>query len=213
MVASAGGASGPLPRAAEALLAFWFGGEPLVGEALGERMRTWFSVDPAFDAELRARFEPLVRMAAAGALDTWAASPRGRLALILLLDQLPRNLYRGEPRAFATDAQALAWTLSGMDAGLDRALPPIERTFFYMPMQHAEDLGVQERGVAVFEALAREAPPALRPALGDNAAYAVLHRDLIARFGRFPHRNRALARATTADEEKALTEGGARFGQ
>ena len=170
-------------------------------------------MDPAFDAELRARFEPLVREAAAGALDAWAVSPRGRLALILLLDQLPRNLFRGEPRAFATDAQALAWTLSGMDAGLDRALPPIERTFFYMPMEHAEDLAVQERGVAAFQALAREAPPALRAALEGSAAYAVLHRDLIARFGRFPHRNSVLARAATADEERYLAEGGARFGQ
>ena len=200
-------------HASEPLLAFWFGSEPLEGAALAARMHTWFSVDPAFDAELRARFEPLVPEAAAGALAAWATSARGRLALILLLDQLPRNLFRGERRAFATDAQALAFSLSGIDAGLDRALPPIERTFFYMPTQHAEDLDVQERGVALFQALAREAPPVLRAALDDNVAYAVLHRDLIARFGRFPHRNRVLARAATADEEKFLAEGGARFGQ
>ena len=213
MAESDGEASGLELPAGEILLAFWFGREPLLGKLLGERMRTWFSVDPVFDAELRARFAPLVLEAAAGELDAWAASPRGRLALILLLDQLPRNLYRGEPSVFATDAQALAWTLTGIAAGLDRALPPIERTFFYMPMQHAEDLGMQERGVALFQALAREAPPELRPALEDSAAYAVLHRDLIARFGRFPHRNRLLARAATADEEKFLAEGGARFGQ
>ena len=103
---------------AEALLAFWFGHEPLEGDALARRMRTWFAADPAFDAELRARFAPLVRDAAEARRDAWAAQPRGRLALILLLDQLPRNLYRGEARAFATDARALAWTLSGIEAGL-----------------------------------------------------------------------------------------------
>jgi uncharacterized protein (DUF924 family) len=198
---------------AEALLEFWFGHEPLEGDALARRMRTWFAADPAFDAELRARFAPLVRDAAEARLDAWAAQPRRRLALILLLDQLPRNLHRGEARAFATDARALAWTLSGIEAGLDRSLAPLERAFFYMPMQHAEDLAVQERSVAAFRALAREAPPALRSTLADSAAYAERHRDLVARFGRFPHRNRVLGRASTVDEERFLAEGGERFGQ
>jgi uncharacterized protein (DUF924 family) len=197
----------------EALLAFWFGGEPLLGAALDARSRIWFTADPAFDAELRARFGPLVEDAAAGALDAWAATPRGRLALILLLDQLPRNLHRGQARAFATDPQALAWALSGIDAGMDRALAPIERTFFYLPLQHAEDLAIQERQIAAYAALAREAPPELTRALEGNLEYARLHRDLIARFGRFPHRNRALGRAHTAEEKRYLAEGGSRFGQ
>jgi uncharacterized protein (DUF924 family) len=197
----------------EDLLAFWFGDEPLVGEALGARMRTWFSADPAFDAELRARFAPLADEAARGALDPWSTSPRGRLALILLLDQLPRNLHRGQARAFATDPQALACALSGIEAGLDRSLSPIERTFFYLPMQHAEDLAMQERQLAAFRALLREATPELRPALESSVEFALLHRDLIARFGRFPHRNRALGRASTPDEEKFLVEGNSSFGQ
>ena len=197
----------------EALLASWFGSEALVGEALDARMRIWFTADPAFDAELRARFGPLVEQAAAGALEGRAAGPRGRLALILLLDQLPRNLHRGQARAFATDPQALACALSGIEAGLDRALSPIERTFFYLPMQHAEDLAMQERQLAAFRALLLEATPELRPALESSVEFALLHRDLIARFGRFPHRNRALGRASTPDEEKFLSDGGSSFGQ
>jgi uncharacterized protein (DUF924 family) len=208
-----GGASGIEPYGAETLLAFWFGNAPLCGAALERRMQAWFTPDAAFDAELRARFAPLVREAALGALDAWAQTPRGRLALILLLDQLPRNLFRGEARAFATDPQALAWSLSGIEAGLDRALAPLERTFFYLPLQHAEDLSVQERSVEAFAALAREAEPPLRGELEGHVAYAVRHRDLIARFGRFPHRNRALGRASTRQEEQHLAADAERFGQ
>jgi uncharacterized protein (DUF924 family) len=199
--------------AAEALLAFWFGHGPQAGASPAERQRQWFASDPAFDAALRARFGPLVDDAAAGRLDVWCASPRGRLALILLLDQLPRNLFRGQARAFATDAAASACTLAGIDAGHDRALNLIERSFFYLPLQHAEDLALQELSVAKCEALALEAPPALRDALAAGVEYAVLHRDLIARFGRFPHRNRVLGRSPTAAETRHLAEGGQRFGQ
>jgi uncharacterized protein (DUF924 family) len=209
----AGGTGGPAPSAAEALLGFWFGRAPLSDAAFAERQRKWFAADPGFDAALRARFAPLVADAAAGALDAWCASPRGRMALILLLDQLPRNLFRGEARAFATDPQALACTLAGIDAGHDRALPLVERSFFYLPLQHAEDLAMQELCVAMCDALVREAPPARRAALEDFAVYAVRHRDLIARFGRFPHRNRVLGRAPTAAETQYLAGGGERFGQ
>ncbi len=202
-----------MPSAAEALLDFWFGRGRLSDAELAARQRLWFTADPAFDAALRARFAPLVADAAAGALDVWCASPRGRMALILLLDQLPRNLFRGQPRAFATDPQALACTLAGIDAGHDRALSIVERSFFYLPLQHAEDLAMQERCVAMCEALVREAPPARRASLEDFVVYAVRHRDLIARFGRFPHRNRVLGRAPTAAEEQHLAEGGERFGQ
>lgn len=203
----------PEPSAAQALLAFWFGRAPLTDAELAERQRRWFSADPAFDAALRGRFGPLVGDAAAGALEPWCATPRGRLALILLLDQLPRNLFRGEARAFATDPQALACALAGLEAGHDRALSLVERSFFYLPLQHAEDLAMQERCVALCEALAREAPPARRRSLEDFVVYAVRHRDLIARFGRFPHRNHVLARTSTPAELRHLAEGGERFGQ
>jgi uncharacterized protein (DUF924 family) len=212
-VKTGSGVPAPEPCAAEALLAFWFGRAPLVDAALAERQRTWFTPDPAFDAALRARFAPLVADAAAGALDAWCATPRGRLALILLLDQLPRNLFRGQARAFATDPQALACALAGMEAGHDRALSIVERSFFYLPLQHAENLAMQDLSVAMCEALVREAPPARRGSLEDFVAYAVRHRDLIARFGRFPHRNRVLERASTPAEEQHLAEGGERFGQ
>jgi uncharacterized protein (DUF924 family) len=146
-------------------------------------------------------------------LDVWCASPRGRLALILLLDQLPRNLFRGQARAFATDAAACACTLAGIDVGHDRALAHVERSFFFLPLQHAEDLALQDLSVAMCQALAQDAPPELRTALDEGVEYAVLHRDLIARFGRFPHRNRVLGRSSTAAETQYLAEGGRRFGQ
>jgi uncharacterized protein (DUF924 family) len=199
--------------AAEALLELWFGREPLVGAALSERMGVWFGTSPEFDALLRERFAALVDAAAAGRLDAWAASPRGRLALILLLDQLPRNLFRGEARAFATDSRALALALDGIEAGHDRALGWQERLFFYLPLEHAEDLAVQERSLALFGSLAAEAPPELREPFEGNLEWARSHHDLIARFGRFPHRNRALGRASSADEQRFLAQGGTRFGQ
>jgi uncharacterized protein (DUF924 family) len=195
------------------LLELWFGREPLAGDAVSERMRVWFGTDPGFGAALRERFAPLVDDAAAGRLDAWAARPRERLALILLLDQLPRNLFRGAARAFATDARALALALAGIEAGHDRALGWLERLFFYLPLEHAEDLAVQERSLAMFGALAAEAPPELRGELEGSLEWARSHRDVIARFGRFPHRNRALGRTSSADEQRFLAEGGARFGQ
>jgi uncharacterized protein (DUF924 family) len=206
-------AGGAVPSAAEAVLDFWFGPARLSEAELAERQRLWFATNPSFDAALRSRFAPLVADAAAGALDVWCASPRGRMALILLLDQLPRNLFRGDARAFATDPQALACALAGLEAGHDRALSLVERSFFYLPLQHAEDLAMQERCVALCDALAREAPPAQRASLEEACVYAVRHRDLIARFGRFPHRNHVLGRAPTAAEAKHLAEGGERFGQ
>jgi uncharacterized protein (DUF924 family) len=173
--------------ALDELLAFWF--------APGTKPR-WFAKDGAFDAELRDRFGPLAAAAAEGRLARRAGTPRGALGLVLLLDQLPRNLHRGDPRAFAQDEKARAVASAALAAGHDAALGPDERLFLYLPFEHSEDLADQERAVELF---GRLGDPEL---LG----YAVRHRDIVARFGRFPHRNAVLGRPSTA-EELAFLEG------
>jgi uncharacterized protein (DUF924 family) len=166
-----------------ALLDFWFA---------PETAKKWFDKDPAFDAALREHFGTLQQSAASGALDHWAATAHGALALVLLLDQLPRNLYRGDARAYATDAKARAMADAALARGFDRGLPMAQRQFFYLPFEHAEDLAAQQRCCMLFT----EDAEALK--------YAEAHRDIIARFGRFPHRNAALGRDSTPEETEFL---------
>ena len=155
----------------------------------------WYVKDPAFDAEVRARLLPLYGRAAAGELAAWRVSARGCLALVILLDQVPRNVFRGEPRGFATDAQALAVTKQALDRGLDRQLTQVERVFLYLPLEHCESLADQELCVTLIGAL--DENPEWRD-------HAVRHRDIVARFGRFPHRNTALGRESTLEEAAFL---------
>ncbi len=205
----------PVPhRGVEELLAFWFEFDAGDAMAVDDRMRRWFSSTPDEDLELERRFGALARKAADGALDQLAASPRGRLGLIVLLDQLPRNLYRRRPEAFATDSRALALCVDGLDKGFDAALAPVERIFFCMPLQHAEDRAIQARAVETFRTLAAlPAPPPLAAALRNCADYAVAHRDIVERFGRFPYRNRILGRQSTRAELEFLAASGTSFGQ
>jgi uncharacterized protein (DUF924 family) len=174
------------------ILAFWFAPEtrPL-----------WFERDPAFDADIARRFGPMIEEAADGRLAFWGKEPEGALALCLLLDQFPRNIWRGTPRAFAYDIFALGVAEEALAAGHDRALPPDRRLFLYLPLEHSEDLGRQERCVALMAALGD-------PILLD---YAVRHRDIVARFGRFPHRNAILGRDSTPEEQAFLEEPGSSF--
>jgi uncharacterized protein (DUF924 family) len=201
----------PIDRARE-VREFWFGRAPLSAETLRQRQSLWFSPSPearrVWDEAIRARFGALVEQATSGALDAWADSPRRRLALILLLDQFPRHVYRGTARAFAADAKALSLSLTGIQSGADAALECLERMFFYMPLQHAEAPEVQEESVAAFRRLREEAPEALRPTLTEALEAALEHRTVIERFGRFPGRNRALGRATTTEEQAFLKMGG-----
>jgi uncharacterized protein (DUF924 family) len=197
---------------------FWFGKLPLSPEQLNRRMQLWFggdSVSPEqrqhMDDAIRDRYEPLMQEAAAGRLDSWADGPRRRLSLILLLDQFPRNIYRGTARAFAYDAQALGLAISGMQSGADAALNPVERMFFYMPLQHSEVREVQDESVAAYRRLVMEAPDSLKEIFAGTLEYAERHRDLIERFGRFPHRNEVLGRASTKEEDAYLREGGDNF--
>lgn len=202
---------------ARAVLDYWFGSGSRADPALEARMRFWFGGDPREqqlqrDAEIRERFGDLMQRAERGELDAWADGPRRRLALILLLDQFPRNAYRGTARAFAADSKALALALSGMQAGADAALSPAERLFFYMPLQHAESPEAQDESVAAFRRLLAEAPQDSRAMFESALQYAELHRDIVRRFGRFPYRNRVLGRATTP-EELAWLRDAPTFGQ
>jgi uncharacterized protein (DUF924 family) len=208
----------PQPAAFD-VLNFWFGPRPYTLAQVQQHMRLWFGephapeLTPQADELIRERFSDLTRAAAAGNLSAWEAGPRRRLALILLLDQFPRNIFRGTARAFAQDRLALSLTLSGMQFGADATLDPVERIFFYMPLMHAEDPDVQEEGIAAFRRLCSEAPPEMLAIFEANLASAIEHRDLIARFGRFPHRNRSLGRETTADEASWLAAQDKSFGQ
>jgi uncharacterized protein (DUF924 family) len=165
--------------------------------------RLWFGGGEALDAEMRVRFRALVDAARGGDLDTWAASPRGRLALIILLDQLPRNIFRGAPQAYASDGKAQGLSTQGIEAGMDRRLALSERQFFYMPLVHAEDPGLQALSFAKFAELAREADEIL--------GHAKAHAEVVERFGRFPARNDILGRVSSSEEDAFLASGQGRF--
>ncbi len=192
----------PTATRPQEVLDFWFGreGEP----GYGEFREAWFRKDPEFDREIRVRFEDLYEEAAAGALDGWRESARGCLALVILLDQFPRNMYRGDPRSYATDAKAQEVSEYAVDHALDRELPEFQRAFLYMPFMHSEDLGHQRRAVELFGTLEEWGN-------SDPAHYAVLHMEIVERFGRFPHRNEILGRPTTPEEAEFLEQPGSSF--
>jgi uncharacterized protein (DUF924 family) len=193
-----------IPAEAQAVLDFWFGapGSPTSGLSRPE----WWRKDAAFDAEIRARFGALIERALRGELESWAATPQGALAQVLLLDQFTRNAFRDTARAFAGDARALAAAQAMVGRRQDEALPPEQRAFAYMPYEHAEGLAAQDEAVRLFGRLA-----ALSPTHTDQLGYARRHRAIVERFGRFPHRNRILGRRSTAEEEAFLQEPGSGF--
>lgn len=197
----------------EAVLAFWLGEAARDPGALPERVAFWFEADPATDEAVRARFAGWPEAAARGAFDAWREAPRSALARVLVLDQLPRNLHRGRPEAFAFDAAALAAAREARARGFETQLAPVEAAFLLVPFEHAEDRAVQEEGVRAFEALAARAAPPWREPMETFLEHARAHRDIVARFGRFPHRNVLLGRASTPAERAFLAEGGATFGQ
>ncbi|MFI4867980.1 MAG: DUF924 family protein [Steroidobacterales bacterium] len=207
------------PPSAQDLLAFWFGPRPYGAAQIQQHSRIWFGepgapeLTPQTDELIRERYGELTLEAECGGLTAWESGPRRRLALILLLDQFSRNIYRGTARAYAQDLRALSLTVSGMQFGADATLDPVERLFFYMPLMHAESLDVQEESVAAFRRLVEEAPAELRATFEDSLQAAVMHRDIIARFGRFPYRNRVLKRDSTRAELEWLASEGKRFAQ
>ena len=195
-----------LPLEAAAVLDFWF--LPPGAPGHNRYRAEWFRKDSAFDETIRTRFADLVDQAIAGGLRDWEADADGSLARILLLDQFPRNLFRGEARAFAGDAEALALAERLVGSGQDKNLPPIRRMFAFLPFEHSESMIAQERSVALFAALRREAQDEVFDNVYD---YAERHRAVVERFGRFPHRNAMLGRASTPEEGEFLKQPGSSF--
>ena len=175
------------PFSATAIVGFWTEVGPT----------RWFKKDAAFDDEFRARFAAEHGAAASGALDGWATTADGALALMILLDQYPRNSFRGTARMFATDSKALSIAKQAIAQGFDLSVDAALRSFLYLPFMHSEHLADQDRALELYATLGSE-----------SQRYAIVHRDIIVRFGRFPHRNAVLGRATTAEEQAFLDEGG-----
>lgn len=188
------------PGAREVLF-FWFGAPP----EQGKRHKRWFEKDPAFDRLIAERFFPLYEKAARGELAHWQERPADCLALILILDQFPRNMFRGTARAFAADPLALEAARHAVAQGFDRTFPPVERLFAYLPFEHSERLEDQLTACELIE------PLKAFPETADAYPYAVAHRDIIQRFGRFPHRNSILGRASSAEEIEFLKQPGSSF--
>ncbi len=193
-----------MPAQAAAILQFWFGAE---GSAEYELQRPeWFRKDAEFDALIARTFGPLIDAALVGRLASWARAPQSALAQVLLLDQFTRNAFRDSPRAFAGDVRACAAAEAMVATAQDQALPMLQRSFVYLPFEHSEQLSQQHDSVRLFSALVQQAPE-----LGSMLDYAERHRAVIERFGRFPHRNAALGRRSTADELSFLAQPGSRF--
>lgn len=189
------------------ILDFWFGQE--TDPEYGTERSQWFTKNPDFDDQMRSLFLPHYNLAASGKLESWQAQPASCLALIILLDQFPRNAFRDTPQAFATDPLALAATNFALDRQFDQALLPVQRWFIYLPLEHDENLANQERSVQLFLALKDD--PQNNPHNSDTYNYALRHRDIIAKFGRFPHRNAILGRKSTPAEIEFLQQPGSSF--
>ncbi len=187
----------------EPVLEYWFGNDPNCSPK-----PFWFKSTDELDADIRARFGDQLARARRGELDGWADQPRGRLGLVITLDQLSRNIYRNRKEAYDSDPKAQELSVQGIDTGHDRKLAFMERAFLYMPLMHAENLAMQERGVQVFQQLAKEASDHEQAKfINGNADYAERHRVVIEKFGRFPHRNEILGRESTEAEKAQLATG------
>ncbi|MCH8943709.1 MAG: DUF924 domain-containing protein [Proteobacteria bacterium] len=197
----------------DAILLFWFKEQELSGPQIDRRMDIWFGTDPVLDHEIEKEFGDDVAAASEGRLDHWAEDPHGRLALILLIDQFRRNIYRNSAEAFSMDKLALKLCVEGAMEKKDIGLTPLQRIFFYMPLQHAESRKVQEKSVNLYNRLAEAVSPTYRETLLTIAQFAELHRDIIDQFGRFPHRNKMLNRDNTAEEDEYLATDSPDFGQ
>ncbi len=195
------------------VLDFWFCSSALDSPQLDSRMDRWFGASDELDEQIRQEFSLLIEQATSGQLDDWTKTPKGRLALIILLDQFCRNVYRGTAQAFTHDRKALRIAIEGTMAGDHKQLNSVERMFFFMPLQHAESLKIQEKSVGIFNALAQTVSGTLHETFLTTAQFAELHRDIVAEFGRFPHRNAVLGRANSSAETAYLAGDTPSFGQ
>ena len=195
----------------DAVLDFWFGAPGSAAEVAARQRTLWFAKSAANDQIVAERFAETLVAAGRGELDDWAATPRGRLALIVVLDQFPHHIHRGHGQSFAYDALSLALAMEMIERGEDAHVTPIERVFVYLPLEHAESMAMQDWSVALYETLADEAAAAERQLFDGFLDYARKHRDVVARFGRFPHRNELLGRPSTTEEIEFLKQPGSRF--
>lgn len=198
-------------EAADSIHEFWFGTDKDDVKAADQQKKLWWSKDTALDDLIAQRFKQLTVAAGDGSLNSWSTNPRGLLALILLTDQFPRNMYRGTPDSFAYDHIALQWSSQALRQGVDQLLRPIERVFVYLPLEHSESIADQKRAVQLFEQLAKDVPATQKTTFDGFLQFAIRHRDVIARFGRFPHRNEILRRPSTEEEIVFLKTAGSSF--
>lgn len=192
----------------EDVLYFWLGapGDPPLRNA-----EKWWKKDPAFDDECRTKFGHLIEAGVRGELADWKKTPHGRLGLVILFDQLSRNVFRNTARSFSQDPLARDVVLEAIALGDERVFSPVERSFLYMPLMHAEDVGLQHQCVASFNRLAAQAPAELKGYVENSLKYAQKHEEIVERFGRFPHRNAILGRESTKEEEAFLKTPGSGF--
>ena len=190
---------------------FWFGDHPDDSVVARQQLGLWWSKKPAVDRQIRERFESTLLAAGNKQLSNWETTAQGVLALVILHDQFPRNMYRGTPRSFAFDAQARRFCRLGLQPDFYRTLRPIERSFLHLPLTHSELLADQEQAVALDAALVDQVPASHKECFAGYLSSAVRHRDIIARFGRFPHRNRILQRPSTPEEQLFLQQPGSSF--
>ncbi len=197
----------------DAVLTFWFEDRRLTAPQIDGRMDTWFGKDVVFDQQVATLFSEDVERASEGQLDHWAHTTRGRLALILLLDQFRRNIYRNTQAAFAKDRAALKLCVEGAMQNMDKGLTPIQCVFFYMPLQHAESRRVQVKSREIYRRLVDAVSPTYKETFETICQFAELHADIVERFGRFPHRNKLLNRDNSPQENEYLTGEIPNFGQ
>jgi uncharacterized protein (DUF924 family) len=195
----------------EDVLDFWFGKPGPATEVAGRQRSLWFGKSAANDLEVTDRFAGTLIAAGAGLLDHWTHTPRNQLALIVVLDQFPHHIHRNQGQSFAYDAQSLAFAQAMIRSGDANRVAPIERVFVYLPLEHAESLALQDESVALYAQLEADASEVERPLFKGFLDYAQQHRDVVARFGRFPHRNELLGRPSTAEEIAFLKQPGSRF--
>ncbi|MDP9109054.1 MAG: DUF924 domain-containing protein [Pseudomonadota bacterium] len=198
-------------ESARAIGDFWFGAAADDKLVASQQTRLWWIKNPDTDQRIRERFAGTTAAAARGELNGWARQPAGLLALILLTDQFPRNMYRNTPAAFAHDALAQQWALDGLARGIDQRMRPIERVFMYLPLEHAESPQLQARSVELFTRLFQDVPAQHVETFRGFLVYALRHRSVISRFGRFPHRNAILGRESTPEEREFLAKPGSSF--
>lgn len=193
-----------IPERALEILDFWFGYLPNVDFFPKEKIPLWFNGDSSIDKQITNLFSEDVEKASRGELNSWRETARGRLALLLLLDQFPRHIYRNKPQAYALDPMARGLVQEGLSKQDDKKLYPIEKVFFYLPLEHAEDPQLQSLSVQLFQQLVSDSPDKIQPQMAEFYRYALQHQQQIQQFGRFPHRNQALGRKSSSDEIRFL---------